>query len=1160
MTTQHKRKLSLDEILAQIADDNEKDVTRLLRTCTCPLSHQIAGVCPKLALLAEHRSLDPSKVSESLRNTPIDTVPQCTEGGSGTFECTCLPMHYAVLATCPKRKPELLWDRNYGARCREANYRGGVQSMLSPAAMSAITLGDASSSADLVAVILAPQRLAETKEAAALLTSKLLIDWSPEQRAGPSQEPQLPVNMLVRLGRKSDKVYVVTGFKDGEYTVSLPDGSGQTAAKKVAPVVLDGTQLITGLPHGSIATTDVTRADGRPAPEAWRALVHHQWSVALVPSTNPARSVGDGYAFTPMSIRTRDVTYTVAPAVSGFVAKAGDEGYDRIWFAWVIAAKDVWSGTPRYATWPQSGGFDGLQFPHGVPVSIELDGQQYQLLDRHDLARAVSESRSTSVSVEKRPSAMLHTAATLVTVDIALAILTCAESEEPDHALRLGRIARLHWLADCARVQRVARTNNSELAQREGRQNRAIRRGLELCVEIHRFIVLSQVAAERYVDAASGREFMRLEAWYSNDSRERALAQIARLKADLRRARSLRKYDVDAITRVREVLGTIDVPANAGTAETVLRNRDRALIAIIDRAAHEIGALNVQSFGASPRGQPKPEDEEKRREEEKKRREELELEKLHVATYEFLGFRHDSDPDDDYGLGTSPIVTRDAEGDAHGGVHDNAGENMQQDGRADEKHADALDQFIDSITFDESEVRELAPIAAAMPLAYVPVLALRHGIFDADRPRLPAGKRRAVQVTGSRVSDVNTVFVPVADHSKNEWLEAQNAGSFQRIAILGSRIVGLKADKTCTELAEHDQVRTEIGEPMYNAPVDPLPVVCKARQYLAARVRERNARNQTSGAQLEAVQVIGEMLTGDKVHASFFPFYDRDGNQWLQAEQTGGFERIALVGDRFFGISSDGTCNDLTISIHSQSKLMGAHAPTRASLDSCVKRHLAAKSRVRKPNEPREQDDRKTQEYAEVARMQDDIRELTDEEPRGQTLLDLRIERARAATRRCMANIQNAREKTLGKDKHAALKSDAALYFRRAAIANSLLAAIEGRQAGWAAIAEGAIADAPAAFGTAQRGGAEKAEAEKAELSEAERAAVAEATAVFAAVRGLHDPAAASDHAALLGALGQTSAGRIMRKAVVPTLPFGRALVAAVGAACSRPSFGRSYV
>ena len=1156
MTTQHKRKLSLDEILAQIADDNEKDVTRLLRTCTCPLSHQIAGVCPKLALLAEYRSLDPSKVSESLRNTPSDTVPQCTEGGSGTFECTCLPMHYAVLATCPKRKPELLWDRNYGARCREANYRGGVQSMLSPAAMSAITLGDASSSADLVAVILAPQRLAETKEAAALLTSKLLIDWSPEQRAGPSQEPQLPVNMLVRLGRKSDKVYVVTGFKDGEYTVSLPDGSGQTAAKKVAPVVLDGTQLITGLPHGSIATTDVTRADGRPAPEAWRALVHHQWSVALVPSTNPARSVGDGYAFTPMSIRTRDVTYTVAPAVSGFVAKAGDEGYDRIWFAWVIAAKDVWSGTPRYATWPQSGGFDGLQFPKGVPVSIELDGQQYQLLDRDDLARAVSESRATSVSVEIRPRAMLHTAATRVTVDIALAILTCAESEEPDHALRLGRIARLHWLADCARVQRVARTNNIELARREGRQKRAIRRGLELCVEIHRVLVTQS-------------QFV---LWYSKGASERAVAQIARLKADLRVARLSRAYDVDAASRMREIVRKLDEDNNdnnrkhaAVTANALTTTQ--VLLLTIDRAAHEIAALNVQSFGALPHGQqqqqPKPEDEEKRRkeEEEKRRKEEEEeeksREKFDLAEYEVVGKYYSvSASADDYGLGTSP--PRDAEGDAH---DDNAGENMQQGDWADEKHADALDQFIDSITFDESEVRELAPIAAAMPLAYVPVLALRHGIFDADRPRLPAGMRRAVQVTRASVADVNTVFFPVADDWKNEWLEAQHPGTFQRIAILGSRIVGLKADKTCTDLAEHYQERMEIGEPMSNLTVKPLPAECRGRQYLAARVRERNARNQTSGAQLEAVQVIGEMLTGENVHASFFPFYDRDGNQWLQAEQTGGFERIALVGDRFFGISSDGTCMDLKISIHSQSKLMGAHAPTRASLDSCVKRHLAAKSSVRKPNEPREQDDRKTQEYAEVARMQNDIRALTGEDARGQTLLDLRIERARAATTKCMINGVYARNGSLGEGKDAALRSDVTLYFRRAAIANSLLAAIEGHKAGWAAIAEGAIADAPVAFGTAVGlGKAAKAEAAKAGLGPAERAAVAEATAIFAAVRGLHDPAAASDHAALLGALGQTSAGRIMRKAVVPTLPFGRALVAAVGAACSRPSFGRSYV
>ena len=178
--------------------------------------------------------------------------------------------------------------------------------------------------------------------------------------------------------------------------------------------------------------------------------------------------------------------------------------------------------------------------------------------------------------------------------------------------------------------------------------------------------------------------------------------------------------------------------------------------------------------------------------------------------------------------------------------------------------------------------------------------------------------------------------------------------------------------------------------------------------------------------------------------------------------------------------------------------------------------------------------------------MQSDIRALTGDEARGQTLLDLRVERARAATAKCVANIARART-SLGKDKDAALSSDMSLYKRRAAIAESLLAAIERHQEeGGAAILQ-SLFSVPAAFGGRAEAGPE-------------RAAVAEATAVFAAVRGLHDPAAASEHAALMGALGQTSAGRIMRKAVVSTLPFGRALVAAVGAACSRPSFGRSYV
>jgi hypothetical protein len=313
---------------------------------------------------------------------------------------------------------------------------------------------------------------------------------------------------------------------------------------------------------------------------------------------------------------------------------------------------------------------------------------------------------------------------------------------------------------------------------------------------------------------------------------------------------------------------------------------------------------------------------------------------------------------------------------------------------------------------------------------------------------------------------------------------------------------------------------------------------------LAARLYAR-AKASKLGEKLAPVLVRADAKW--MTEATFLPVFDDEGNEWLQAASVGRFDRIALVGaDHFFGLSGE-HCTDLGRVRHTRQQIIRTGEPARAaSIARCgaANQQFIAMRNRRKPNEPRAQDDRKAHRYAEVARIQNDIRALTGAEARGQTLLDLRVERARAATAKCVENIGRVRT-SLGKDKDAALSSDMSLYKRRAAIAESLLAAIERHQEeGWAAILQ-SILSVPAAFGG---------------RAEPELAAVAEATAVFAAVRGLHDPAVASEHAALMGALGQTRARRIVRKAVLQTLPFGRALVAAVGAACSRPSFGRSYV
>jgi hypothetical protein len=441
-------------------------------------------------------------------------------------------------------------------------------------------------------------------------------------------------------------------------------------------------------------------------------------------------------------------------------------------------------------------------------------------------------------------------------------------------------------------------------------------------------------------------------------------------------------------------------------------------------------------------------------------------------------------------------------------------------------------------------------------------------------------------VSGSSDGQVNTIFVPVVDKHGNMWLEADDPGRFQRIAILGQRIVGI-SENACTKLAEAKE-RTEL-EPMADRVVEPLPAMCDARRHFAARLRDRKAQNQNkirdsgAGAKRAPVQVTGAKVA--EVDTIFFPVFDDQDNEWLQSGPSGEFERIALVGKRFYGFSG-ATCTELKVSgQHRQTELLASAPPARAapitSCDSAMRAFRAIHAaNARKPNEARDHDDRRSKEKTEAERIGTDLGALTGAEPKGKTLLDLRIERARAATEACKRVISAVYARTWNSedanaDKKSALWSDMILYLLRDAIAESLLAAI-GRHpegASWAAIATEGIG-APAAFGSpkgtekgAEKGAAKEAEKEADKVAEKEAdkgEAVAAATTIFAAVRGLHEPAAPREHAALLGALNETAAGRIVRKALVPTLPFGRALVAAVGAACarrpSRPSFGRSYV
>jgi hypothetical protein len=1003
----------------------------LVRRCTCPLSHQIAGVCPKLAFLATLRHLGPREVLARVREAR--DIPACTDTGPA-FECTCRPLHFVALATCPKRK--LVPDGNRGSRCRITNYGatgpliGIVGDVLSPATFTvARSLAHPEVTvAEFVALVLSRERDREATEAAAMLTNRALVDWNPSKEApAPPPPAPLPVGLPVRIATRkgqSKGVHLVTAVNEEWYEVTrLADGRKFKAPHKdVSPDAFPGVELLVSLPHGCTATNQVAR--GRQPDAVWTAHVTHEWAEADVRSAT-ALAPGAGYRLPPLKVGTFDA----APSVCGVVVGALEtEGWYRVWFAWVIAARNVHVASEVTHIRAEQGPIEsetstGAVRLQSVPYAVMADGQQHPLLGIDELRRARPVTAVTSVT-DVAASTLLCTASTRITADIALAIVTC---QEPDEALRVGRIQRLCWLASSASVVRRRPPTPTAAAARDARRVDAIRVGLEMCRQTRALIATTSIAI--------------------SGGTASAIEEIARIQADLRLARRLRSEAWDAPERVFRVVEALESQsAFVGTQYPSLR-------AVVAAAEEETRALQHDArFG----GLGDAAEDAEAAEAAGPLQDQLDLHAMYRATF------HDG------AAGPAEPVGAEAPGEAEkpGEAAEAAGpaEAVEAAGPAETEAeegphdlvGEAIEHILGETVPESGEVLAIAPVAAQIAVAYVPLIALRSSIFDTHRP-VPRDRERhakrvlgTVTVGGETVDfQGGTVFAPVKDESGHEWFEATMPG-YDRVAIVGRLIVGVSGGK-CTKLAEKQAGRwpdgIEVTEAAHGVPTaaEPLPRECGLARSLGATLRASKASK--------------------------------------RAEPRGKPER-----DK-----------------------MEAHAQFRTIMDTVALegRHL----------------------------LVTEIPELPAEDS-----TTSRVKRARAATAKCRASMAIALARTHTASVRAALECDMRLYEARASIAERLLAAVESTRAAqtatWADVADAvdATVDAVPAFG----------------------ATGSDAARIFCAARGLAEDAGA--HAEHVRALEATDAGRRVSAALLPALPFGRALVAALGASCARPSFGRRYV
>jgi hypothetical protein len=1180
-----------------------------MRTCTCPLAHQIAGVCPKLRLLAEFRELQPFLVPSFLTMSDLP-VPACTENEAGTkFTCTCEPFHYSVLATCPKRKPELLGDPNYGPKCRTRDYsKKMLAEPLTPAAKSVAAYTTAMSARDFVRTILEGARLLEAKEAAEVLTAKSVIDWDPTRREKAEQSEAFVLNFPVTFDQKGKRagsghdIYVVAAVNKDTYTLrnaasghslTIPHAEAKPHAK------VHGTKLISRLRHGHTASFKVARVEERVVTnksgenvlvrstvkdthgdtvyDERSALVYLQYASATVEARKGALTVGKPFDFPAIP--------NAAPALCGVVTgvvEENDMATYTVSFIWAIAAEGLAEATGFHKK-----GTYTYQIPSGtviltnVPDGLVFNGLVYPLLDEKTLEQIpIAETGPVSVG----PSTLLHTASSTVTADIAIAIIT---SDEPDSVLRQGRIDRLRWLADSEPVTRVqynAKRTNDAL------RRSAIGVGLKLCRDMLEYFKLDQrTALYESVRLLSAKLKVALRTGGMIWDIGREMRGIVRaLEIERKEALPLLhlgvKIAADRILEIRaEAKEDVRADISIDLCDSMIAYLDSHLVEGRERAIGEIERIR----GTVRQGE----------------QERVMQELLRVVVWLEAQSRIK-----DHQIPALRELILYAEAQAKPVSFGTAEEKLRfpletyGQVMTDEVAAKVLDvtkegaQFLTAEELDE-KYRTLAAKYPSDGKLVIPKLELE--LLEKAKNYLQA------QIEARLADAAADVDWEVFAENDADDLAQQDDGEgpvlpdsdriIQSDVERDAVIQGLEADD---QRAAAEQVeQAELGEQAPDADHSGTDmtesdigqnILSEFAQVIVPLLARMHTFFDAGSARTEPEEEVARVMVVQPASAEkpqflpvgtkFYPVHDGP-DRWLEHEgdYSAGAERVALVGDWVYLIRGAKPARKRRSALGIVLAPGEARESTQAR-SVPFKRSLAgirrAEQQRNKKGEEREKqratwlhEHRNTAKH-ELTRVVEEIRQLRghrqsvdDILAESGTLTEARVARGRAALARSMDSMAAARaglRENTNRPAKEAIECDMRLFKTRAALADGLYHSLETRAAEQDRLQEEGIQETylhmlrefeTAGFGTK---GAKKPRT---------------AGTIACAVLGLATAGSAESHAELLGALQKTEAGKSVSAVLLPALPLGRALVAAVGAACarrpsrpSRPSFGRSYV
>jgi hypothetical protein len=1178
-----------------------------MRTCTCPLSHQIAGVCPKLRLLAEFRELHPSIVPMFLTGVP---VPACTKGGT-TFKCTCEPFHYSVLATCPKRKPELLSDQNYGPKCRTQDYnKKELAQTLTLAAKSVAVYATAMSARDFVRTILAGARFLEAKEAAEVLTTKSVIDWDTTRRANEYPLDRFPLNFPVTFTKRGNTpgsgrdTYIVQAVGETSYTLlNVMTRSTVTKDHKlVSPDARWGKQadLVTRLPNGYavkykeavLENVKVTRPGetgwvrdvkkdmhGDPVLVERSALVYLKPASATVETSKGALNLQKGAPFEFDASQLKGGAPALCGVVTG-VLKSEDKDTYTVSLIWAIAAA---SGPANLTEFRKRDDFS-YQIKNGttvigyvtftyVPTGLFVDGTVLLLLDEETLNR-IPIGASGAVSIG--PSTLLHTASSTVTADIAIAILA---STEQDSALREGRIERLRWLADSARVTR-AQYEKKHTTQDALRRS-AIGIGLELCRSM-----LQDTQLARSPEAVAKVRLLSAKLIASRKSGGmiwdigREMLEVVQTLEIGRGDLPLLRLRVDvAATRIRELRAGTGWDARVDVCTELGDSMIAYLIAIShaskdhtirDRVIKEIRKIQERIRPGEHKGVTQELLEVVVWMEEESKVAGARIERLRdlisaaerkldamPASFGTPVFRF---PQETYGQQmTDEVAARVFEISEAEARYLTAGE---------------LDEKYDALA------RKYRPDGT-----FIPTLELT--LLDKAKAYLHA------QIEARPAPEVDweawEAFAPeagVVDHDEGLLDDSERIiqSNVERDAIM--RRLAADEERVAVELAKQAE---QAGDPSANE-TDPdigqdiLLELAKMMPLLLARIHTFLDAPPAPKERADSVArvMILTSASAEKpefvpVGTKFYPVHDKT-YRWLEpaVDHLDGFEfeRVALVGDRVYLIKGN-TCTartqrDMGIVLEQgeeQEPKLAHSLPCQRSLARIrtgEQRRKEALEGHKKRSATWLAENRNTEEN-ERRRIEEDIRERrgSAESIHSGTLTEARIARGSAAQEESLALMGSARAALAalaaragppGETKrHAqvkdALECDMELFMTRNAFARGLYHSLEAHAADKDRLHQ---RDLEVLLGLL------RGDTDTASFGTKGQARTAR---TIACVLGLATAGSAEGHAEFLTALHETEAGRNVSAVLLPALPFGRALVAALGTACrARPSFGRRYV